>query len=170
MATPVAQETASVPNATALAVLAIGNSLLADEAVGTRVLEELRERDGLDGVQLIDGGTLGFSLLGRVEGMPALIVVDAGNLDAVPGTVRSFEGSAMDAFLSATGRRNTVHEIGLLDLMVAARLRESLPARRALVCVQPAHIAWGMELTAPVAAAVPAAADEVLRIWRGWGI
>lgn len=151
-------------------VLGIGNLLLTDEAVGIGVVDALEHREELEGVALIDGGTLSVTLLEYVETAPALIVVDSGNLAAAPGTVRSFEGEAMDVFLARTGRRRTVHEIGLLDLLAMARLREVLPARRALVCIQPAQIDWGLKLTPAVKAAVSAAADEVARIFRRWQV
>lgn len=149
-------------------VLGIGNTLLRDESAGIHVVDALRHRDELDGVALVDGGTLSVTLLDYVEMAPALIVVDAGNIGAVPGALRSFEGEAMDAFLAGASRRRTVHEIGLLDLLAIARLRDLLPAHRALVCIQPAEVGWGLEPTLSVAAAVPAAADEVVRIFRRW--
>jgi hydrogenase maturation protease len=149
-------------------VLGIGNTLLTDEAVGARVLDALRDRAGFDGVDLVDGGTLSFTLLDYVESAVALIVVDAGNVGAPPGSVHSFEGAAMDAFLSGPGRQRSVHEVGLLDLLSVARLHQVLPERRALVCVQPERIGWGLSLSPPVEAAVPAAAAEVLRLLRRW--
>ncbi len=145
-------------------VLGIGNTLLGDEAVGARVIEGLSERRLLPGTHLLDAGTLSFPLLGLIEAADALIVIDAAHLAAAAGTVRSFQGEAMDQFLATTDRRRTVHEVGLLDLLAIARLRDALPERRALVCIQPACVSWSLSLSPAVEAAVPAAADEVTRL------
>ncbi len=43
---------------------------------------------------------------------------------------------------------------GLIDLLDMARLRDCLPPRRALLCIQPGRIDWSEELSAPVAVAL----------------
>jgi hydrogenase maturation protease len=43
-----------------------------------------------------------------------------------------------------------------------------LPARRALVGVQPERLGWGMELSPSVAAALPAALEAAAGILQGW--
>ena len=73
----------------------------------------------------------------------------------------------MDEFLQGA-RRRTVHEIGLMDLLDMARLEACLPPQRALLCMQPGPIGWNEALSAPVAAALPAAtrlATEQLKRW-----
>lgn len=148
-------------------VLGVGNTLLTDEAAGVQVVDVLRQRSDLGSVALIDGGTLSFTLLDSIASAPALVVVDAAELGAAPGTVRSFRGPAMDRFLG-TSRHRTVHEVGLLDLLAMARLLDVLPARRALVCIQPAQIGLGLELSPPVQAAMDRAVDVVVDLLARW--
>ena len=65
-----------------------------------------------------------------------------------------------------------MHEVGLSDLMDALRLRGDLPARRALIGIEPADMDWGTEPTPPVAAAVPRAAElarDLVAAWRSGG-
>ncbi len=148
-------------------VLGVGNPLMSDDGVGQRLLEALAARlPALDGVEYLDAGTLGFMLLPRVERCDALLALDAARLDGAPGEVRVFEGADLDIFLRTP--RCSVHELGLRDLLDAARLTDSLPARRALVGVQPGQLGWGMALSAPVAAAVPAAADAARQVLEAW--
>jgi hydrogenase maturation protease len=99
-----------------------------------------------------DGGTLSFTLAGPIAESQRLIVVDAAAMGAPPGTVRVFEGEAMDRQLSLHAK--TVHEVSLADLFDIARLTDTLPAHRALVGIEPAVVDWGSELTPPVEAAV----------------
>jgi hydrogenase maturation protease len=95
-----------------------------------------------------------------------MIVVDAAALGEPPGTVRVFEGDAMDRQLRRHAK--SVHEVSLADLMDIARLTDSLPARRALIGIEPGHIDWGDTLTPAVAAAVPVAVAEIDRLLRQW--
>jgi hydrogenase maturation protease len=148
-------------------ILGIGNTLLADEGTGVHVVRALQERHGeREGITLLDGGTLSFTLAADIEEADQLIVVDASELKAEPGTVRTFVGDDMDAFLN--GGRRSVHEVGLMDLMTMARLAERLPERRALVGIQPQKVDWGEWPTDEVAAAIPVACDQVDQLMEAW--
>lgn len=152
-------------------VLAFGNILLGDDGAGLHLLERLRERRPVEGrlgaVQFIDGGTMSFSLLSYVEAAACLLVVDAAELNGAPGTIALFEGAAMDDFLKSA-RRRTVHEVGLIDLLDMARLRDCLPDRRALLCMQPGRIDWGETLSSPVAGALTEAARQASGLLERW--
>lgn len=147
-------------------VLALGNSLLGDDGAGAHVLRVLRERRRHGDVRFIDGGTLGFSLAPLVEDSDCLIVLDAARMDAAPGSVGVLLGSVLDDFLARKGA--SAHEVGLRDLFDMARLRGRLPRLRALVGIEPAHVEWGLEPSAAVAAALEPAADEVERLLARW--
>lgn len=157
------------PSAPRTLVLGIGNTLLSDEGIGIHVLNHLHEHHPeLAGVTYLDGGTLSFTLAGAIEEADNLIVLDAAELKAEPGTVRTFVGADMDHYLGQ-GKRS-VHEVGLLDLMDMARLTDALPENRALVGVQPRELGWGEQPSDPVAVAVPQAAAEVLALVRAWQV
>ena len=149
-------------------ILGIGNSLLTDDGAGLHVLSALASGGLTEGIVLVDGGTIGLALLTEIEKAGALIAVDACQLGAAVGTVRVFEGTDMDATLGGTKR--SAHEVALADLMDAARLSGSLPARRALVGIQPGSTGWGLEPGAEVARAIPEAAAEVLRLAEIWSL
>lgn len=142
-------------------VIGIGNSLLTDDGAGVHVIEQLRQTDLPEGVELLDGGTLGFALLEMVESVERLIIIDAAQLDADPGTVRSFRNQEMDVYLTSR-KRSSVHEVNLMDIMSAARLRGLMPKHYALVGIQPASMDWGSVPTEPVARGVAEATLLVL--------
>ena len=155
------------PAASGVLVLGVGNPIMSDDGVGQRLLEVLAARTpALDGVEFLDAGTLGLMLLPRVEHCSALLALDAAQFAAAPGEVRVLEGDAFDGFLKTA--RSSVHELGLRDLVDAARLTGSLPERRALVGVQPAQIGWGTCLSPAVAAAIPAAVDAARQVLERW--
>ena len=148
-------------------VLGIGNTLLSDEGTGIHMLGYLRDHfPGLPGVSYLDGGTLSFTLAPWIEEAENLIVIDAAELDADPGSVKVFTGDAMDRFAGKTKR--SVHEVSLGDLLSIAHLTSALPSNRALVAIQPANIDWGSDLSRQVERVLPAAAYQVICLIRQW--
>ena len=133
-------------------ILGVGNLLLSDDGVGVRVIERIEAGGGLpEGVQTLDGGTCGLDLLHFLEGVDNLVVIDAADFGAAPGTIRRFEGEAVPAFLA---QKVSPHEINLPELLFSAKLTDIYPARVVVLGVQPQTIAVGLELSPPVAARV----------------
>ena len=148
-------------------ILGIGNTLLSDEGVGIRMLSYLdRHFPKLPDVTCLDGGTLSFTLAPWIEEADNLIVIDAAELKAAPGTVQVFAGEAMDRFSCKTKR--SVHEVSLGDLLAIAHLTGALPGNRILVAIQPQELDWGTNLSNPVKRALPLAADLIIRQLAEW--
>ena len=148
-------------------ILGIGNTLLSDEGAGIHALNLLQTlHPELQNITYIDGGTLSFTLAAYIEDCDRLIVFDAAELKAPPGTVRTMAGEEMDVFLGAA--RRSPHEVGLLDLFDIARLTESLPEKRALIGIQPATIEWGMSPTPGVADGLPVAVEQAVDLLGQW--
>lgn len=146
-------------------VLGIGNILLTDDGVGVHVVRALLAEDdpGLPpGTELVEGGTGGLSLLPTVRDAGALVLVDAVDLNAEPGSVHVLTGDDLYSRLV----RLSVHQVGASDLLAAARLIGGLPERVVLVGVQTASLATDLRLSPAVAAALPTAVDAVRRCCR----
>lgn len=149
-------------------VLGLGNTLMRDDGIGVHVVTRLQQSGDLpDRVSLLDGGTLSFSLLNDITDAAALLVVDAARMDLPAGTVRCFEGEAMDRFLTRNGQCS-VHEVSLAELLGMARLQDRLPSRRTLVAVQPGNLGWGSQPSPAVHAALPEAAACVRARTEAW--
>jgi hydrogenase maturation protease len=148
-------------------VLGFGNVLLSDDGAGVQLVERLRAELGEGAAQFIDAGTLSFSLLPYIEATDSMLVIDAADINRPPGAIDLLEGAAMDQFLSSA-RRRSVHEVGLIDLLDMARLRDSLPRRRALLCMQPGRIDWSDALSSPVAQALPEAVRQAAALLQRW--
>lgn len=148
-------------------ILGLGNVLMTDEAVGAEVVRRLEQQsDPNPSLVFIDGGTLSFTLALPIGDCSRLIVVDAAVLGEPPGSIRVFEGEAMDRQLSVNAK--TVHEVSLSDLMDIARLTDTLPTERALVGIEPAFVGWGDRLTPAVEAAVPDAIARIRELLTRW--
>ncbi len=149
-----------MPHRNKVLIMGVGNSLLSDDGVGIHVAESLRPMATRHPqITVIDGGTLGLSLLPEIEASDALIVVDAGEIGGEPGEIRVFRNEEMDRHLS--GRKSTVHEVAVADLLAAAGMTGRRPAERALVAIQPASTDWGMAPTPAVSQAMPRARELV---------
>ena len=148
-------------------VMGVGNTLMQDDGVGIYVIERLLEDpETHPSLRPIDGGTIGLALLPEIEDADALIVVDASELKAPPGTLKIFHNEEIDRQLS--GKRRTVHEVALLDLLSAAAIRGRMPAHRALVAIQPDSTDWGDGCTEKVRAAAELARAEINGLAAEW--
>ncbi len=150
------------------AIFGIGNLLLGDEGVGIHAIRALRERYILpEGLEIVDGGTMGLDLLPYVEGIDKLLIVDAVDLGAEPGTIQVLEGERVRRFLDT---KFSVHQIGLPDMLFAAELKGILPPELCIVGIQPAVIETGLEMSGAVAKNFEALLDTVVRRLSKWGI
>ncbi len=149
-------------------ILGIGNVLLRDEGAGVFAIRQLADLDmQRDDIELMDGGTLSFSLAGAIEDAERLIVIDAAQYDGEPGSTKVFIGEQMDTFIGSN-RKCSVHEVSLIDLMAIALLNGQLPRQRALIGIQPHTIAWGETPSAPVASAIRIACDQAMQLATEW--
>lgn len=149
-------------------VLGVGNILLSDEGVGVHIIHLLRERYRFpQEVEILDGGTLALDLLPYVEDASRLLIVDAVQMDRPPGTVARLEGEEIPARLSL---QHSPHQMGLSDLLAAARLRGRYPSESVLWGIQPASLGVGMELSPAVAAQMETLVQNVLAELQRWGI
>lgn len=153
------------PDKDKVLILGVGNTLLSDDGVGIHIADSLRPLAAKHPeITIIDGGTLGLSLLPEIEDAAALIVVDAGEVGGDPGEIRVFRNGDMDRQLA--GRKSTVHEVTVADLLAAAGMSGNQPEERALVAIQPASTDWGLAPTPEVSKAIPRAGKLVRSLAR----
>ncbi len=148
-------------------ILGVGNLLLSDEGVGVQVIERLTEQYVLPaGVEAVDGGTLGMDLLYYLEGAERLLIIDAVETGQEPGALVRLEDDDVPAFLSL---KMSPHQMGVPDMLFAARLRDMYPKHVVLWGVQPGCLDLGLDLSPPVADRVDFLVEQVRREVEGWG-
>jgi len=141
-------------------VLGIGNTLLSDDGVGVHAIRRLQQATTLpDDIQVVDGGTMGLSLLGYLEGTSRLVIVDAVETGGPPGTLVRLAGEEVPAYLSL---KISPHDIGLPDLLFAAKLRDLYPDEVVVWGIQPASMGVGLDLSPPVSGQLHALVQKVL--------
>jgi len=142
-----------------IGVLGLGNLMRTDDAVGMLTARLLDADARLpDSVTVIEGGTLGLDLLGRLDGISHLLVLDAIDFGAAPGSRMKFVGDE----ISRLPTSRSVHLLGLSDLLNVLLLMDAPAMEVVLLGVQPASTDWGTTLTPAVEAAKHDLADDVL--------
>ncbi len=150
-----------------LLILGLGNVICGDDGLGVAAAERLRRRYALPtGARVIDGGTLGLTLLGEFEGVDNVILVDAVSLDAPPGTPVRLVGEAVE---SAARERLSVHQIGVADLLDALRLMDASPHRLVLHGLVPRTLELGLERSPEVEAGIDGLVEAVAEEARRMG-
>ena len=151
-----------------ITIFGIGNILLSDDGVGVHALNQLADQyEFPESVRLIDGGTKGLDLLPLLEGMDKVMFIDAANFKKEPGTIDIIEGESIPAFLSS---KLSVHQIGLPDLLFAAKLMEITPAEMCLVGIQPKSMDTATELSEIVSSQMDNLIEKVLQKLKDWDV
>jgi hydrogenase maturation protease len=149
-------------------VAGVGNVLRRDDGFGVAVAQRLLAAGTLpDGVDVLETGTGGLSIVQQLmDGYASLIVVDAVDRGAEPGTVFLLEPQVPDpGTLSADEACATFCNLHLTEpsrVFLLARALGVLPERVLLVGCQPQECEeLGEGLTAPVDAAVSVAVRRI---------
>jgi len=149
-------------------VLGVGNILLQDEGIGVRVVERLNQTCSFsDEVQVLDGGTMGLDLIGFLDGVERLLVIDAVEAGRAPGELVRMVDEEIPSFLA---HKISPHQVGLSDILSAARLLDILPRSVVLLGVQPASLQTGLELSAALSARVDDYVQAVINELHAWGV
>ena len=149
-------------------LLGIGNVLMNDDAAGVLVVQALAEKYAFpEELTLLDGGTLGLDLLPYLEGVDRLLVVDAVETGAPPGTIVRMTG---DDIPLALATKVSPHQMGLKDLLLVADLQGYAPREMVLWGVQPGSIEMDIELSPEVAQSMGALQERVLEELEKWGL
>lgn len=142
--------------------------MLGDEGAGVQAVNALQDGYAFpEEVSFIDGGTMGLDLLPFIEGSDRLLILDAVDFQAPPGTIGVIEGRDLRAFLDT---KLSVHQIGLPDMLFAAAFSGVAPPVMCLVGIQPGKIETGLQLTEKVSENFQALLDAALDRLAAWGV
>jgi hydrogenase maturation protease len=129
-------------------VLGVGNILLTDEGIGVRVVEALERRYQIPpGVEVMDGGTAGMELLSSIANREHVILVDAVNTGAEPGTVVCLVGDEVPALFKT---KISPHQLGISDLLGVLTVTGEMPKDMTLFGVVPFSLDTSVELSEPM--------------------
>jgi hydrogenase maturation protease len=145
---------------TPLVVLGLGNVLLEDDGIGAAAVALLLERYEVPpGVRVLDGGTLGLSLLPYIDAADALILVDAIRAEGSPGSLVRLDGTEV---APAVATRLSPHQVGVADLLDGARWLGRLPKQLVLLGLVPESMDLVVGLSPRVQSQLPALLERVV--------
>lgn len=150
-----------------IVVIGLGNPLMGDDGLGIAALERLRAQWRVPGgVELVDGGTWGLSLLPTIEAADRLLLIDAIDAGDAPGALQVLERAQIPRYLAT---KISPHEVDLRDVLALAELRRTLPGDTVAIGLQPAAVELRYELSHAVARRLDDLVDAVTRRLAEWG-
>jgi hydrogenase maturation protease len=152
------------PDTTPITVLGVGNLIMGDDGVGLALLERLQIARDDKRICYVDGATGGMELLPVVQEAERLLILDA-VAGSQAGEVVTIAGDQVPRLLAT---KLSPHQVGLLDLFAASRLLGTEPGEVEVVGVVPQDVELGLELSAPVAAALEAAVAAACQVLDRW--
>ncbi|MBN2158453.1 MAG: hydrogenase maturation protease [Spirochaetes bacterium] len=141
-------------------ILGIGNTLRGDDGLGVYIVRHMEE-SGMrlpPGVELLDGGTAGFDLLGLIEGYDKIIIVDALRTDDRPGSIYRFTPD----HAMVQGARFSLHEVGIMEVIGTLKIMDHDPEIE-FVGIVPENISEiNTDISEAVREAVPRAVEVII--------
>lgn len=143
-------------------VLGVGNTLMQDDGVGVWAARALAGDDRLpSNVRVVEGGIAGLRLLPDILAASCLIIVDAMNGKAPPGSIYRLDA---DRLPDSRGPLMSAHDVGVVELLSVANFMGKRPPTK-IVGVQPLQMREvGLDLTPPLQAALPRVVDAVIEM------
>lgn len=148
-------------------VLGLGNEIMGDDAVGLRMWDGLREARPND-ANFVYGGIAGLELVPDVMDAHRLLVLDAvspSRRAQQPGEIVVLHDEEIPQFLRTS---LSAHQLGLIDLLGAARLAGHVPEHVSVVGIVVDDVDLRVGISdlpkASIAAAVEAASTELTRL------
>ena len=147
---------------TRILLMAVGNVLTGDDALGPYVLKQIEAHWSLPpNVTVFDAGTPGLDLTLFIDGFDALVAIDAVKARGEPGTVKTY--GRIGLISGALPIVTSPHEPSLREALMRLDMIGRCPHDVALVGAIPKSCETGTGLSEPVQRAVPEVEAQVLR-------
>jgi len=130
----------------AVIVIGLGNTLMSDEGVGVRVVQQLLDFAGeFPLVDFVDAGTGGMSILHLIRGKDKTIFIDCARMGEEPGTIRKFTPQEIKS--TKTLSHQSIHEADLIKIINIAYKLGECPAEITIFGIEPQSVEPGCELS-----------------------
>ena len=145
-----------------LGVFGVGNTIMRDDGIGVLLLDRLREHELPENVILIEQGVAGMSIIHRLDGFQAAVIIDAVDFRGKAGEGRIFSpGDAEDMNI---GRTESLHDCNILEAIKIAKALGQAPEHIRIFGVQPKEIGFGEEISEELAARLDEMEGELLSL------
>jgi hydrogenase 3 maturation protease len=139
-------------------IVGIGNTLKGDDGVGPLVCEQLRQA-GI-AAEIIDAGTVPENYIQRItkKAPQNLLIIDAIDFGAGPGTIKIFEPHELNAFIVSTHT--------LSPRLFAELVSRNIKVDIYFIGIQPAQTQLGQSVSAEAAQAAEQLSQSLADIFR----
>lgn len=104
-------------------VIGVGNVLFKDEGIGIYASEYLKKNYAFEGdIEIIDGGTLGFKLMGYFQEYENVIILDTVSIEDKAGEIFILPSEVL---LDLGTYRKTAHEVEVVEMLEICSLLEN---------------------------------------------
>jgi hydrogenase maturation protease len=131
---------------------------MGDEGVGVAVVRALEKHTLPEGVECLDGGTGGFTLLEPLQGADRIVLIDAAADGNAVGTVTR----TTPQFSRDYPPTLTAHDVGVKDLLDVFYMQGGGPEVTLYAITIDPHQPISMNLSAQIAKAADEALDRIL--------
>ena len=129
-----------------IGIAGIGNFILRDEGFGVHVVQYLENNyDFPDNVELQDVGTAGIYMAPFLEECDPIFVIDVVDIEGEPGSFHFF--TLDDVKAGNFQMRMSPHQLGFLEILEVAKLRDSAPEHVEFYTVIPLELTESIELS-----------------------
>ena len=151
-----------------VAVIGIGNVLFKDEGVGVYAAAYLKSNYLFTpSIDIVDGGTLGFKLMGYYQEYDRVIIIDTISIKDSPGSIYNLPS---DALLGLGKYRNTAHEVEVVEMLEICSLLER-HAKVSIIGIVPEDIeSVEINLSESIKKSFPPLVSEVVKQLQKEGI
>lgn len=140
-------------------IVGVGNLLCRDDGIGVHVINEMKNLNLPNNVELLDIGTSTLDLFSYLKSIEKMIVIDAIKGGLEPGSIyRLFP----EDLIPDSQKPIALHEIGLLESLRMAE-KMGIKVKTVIIGIEPEIIDWGMELTERLRAKIPLIIETVLK-------
>ena len=139
-------------------VVGLGNPLMADEGIGTVLVEELSKLAlagelPSENIEYLDGGGGGMYLLHSIAERQKVILLDCCLMGTEPGTIRRFTPDDVNSVKQMA--HLSLHEVDILKVLELAKQIGQCPDDIVIFGVEPVKIEPQMHLNDAITAKIP---------------
>ncbi|MHC4291930.1 MAG: hydrogenase maturation protease [Planctomycetota bacterium] len=145
-------------------VIGLGNPIMADEGIGTVLVDELAKLAAAgklpsEDIEYYDGGCGGMYLLHTIAERKKAILIDCSLMGTEPGTIKRFTPDDVNSVKQMA--HLSLHEVDILKVIELAQQIGQCPDEIVIFGIEPVAITQQMHLNDAISAKIPEYIDEI---------
>lgn len=146
-------------------VIGLGSPLMADEGIGTKLIELLQSR-AVDYplIEFVDAGSGGMNILHLISGRDKAVIIDCALMSSAPGSIKRF--TLDDIKTKKTLTRQSLHEADIIKVVELSKNLGQAPGEIVFFGIEPETIEQKMTLSESPQKNLPFYLETILKELR----